>query len=102
MTPAYFSSLWTAAAPAVGQHLWQSTLFAGAAGVLTLALRKNQARARYWLWLAASAKFLIPFSWLVALGSSIGWPSSTGATAGISQVIEDVSQPLMRPSAFAG
>jgi uncharacterized protein (TIGR03435 family) len=102
MTPAYFSSLWTAAAPAVGQHLWQSTLFAGAAGLLTLALRKNQARARYWLWLAASAKFLIPFSWLVALGSSIEWPSSTGATAGISQVIEDVSQPLMRPSAFAG
>ena len=47
---------------AVGNHLWQSTLFAAAAGLLTLALRKNHARARYWLWLAASLKFLVPFS----------------------------------------
>ncbi len=56
------SSIWTTLAPAVGNHLWQSTLFAVAAGLLTLALRKNHARARYWLWLAASLKFLVPFS----------------------------------------
>ena len=54
-------------------HLWQSTLFAAAAGLLTLAFRKSRARARYWLWLAASVKFLIPFSLLVALGSRIEW-----------------------------
>jgi beta-lactamase regulating signal transducer with metallopeptidase domain len=50
-------------------HLWQSTLFAGAAGVLALALRHQAARVRYWLWLAASAKFLIPFSLLVCAGT---------------------------------
>src|SRR5260370_23562980 len=54
-------------------HLLQSTLFAAVAGLLTLALKKNHAGARYWLWLAASLKFLIPFSVLVALGSRFGW-----------------------------
>ena len=54
-------------------HLWQSTLFAGAIGLLTLALRSNSARLRYWLWLGASVKFLIPFSLLVSLGSHFGW-----------------------------
>jgi hypothetical protein len=32
-------------------HLWQSTGFAAVAALLALALRANQARARYWLWL---------------------------------------------------
>jgi hypothetical protein len=36
-------------APAMANHLWQSTLFAAVAAVLALALRKNQARARYWI-----------------------------------------------------
>ena len=31
-------------------HLWQSTLFAAIAGLLTLALSNNCARVRYWLW----------------------------------------------------
>jgi bla regulator protein BlaR1 len=42
-------------------HLWQSTVFVAVAGMLTLLLRRNLARTRYWLWLVASAKFLIPF-----------------------------------------
>ena len=54
-------------------HLCQSTFFAAAAGLLTLALRRNQARARYWVWLAASVKFLVPFSVLVGLVSHIEW-----------------------------
>jgi hypothetical protein len=53
-------------------HLWQSTLFALAAGLLTLMLRRNGARARYWLWFAASMKFLVPATPLVALGASPG------------------------------
>lgn len=59
--------------PAVGNHLWQSTLFAAAAGLFTLLLRRNSARARHAVWLAASGKFLIPFALLTALGSHIGW-----------------------------
>jgi beta-lactamase regulating signal transducer with metallopeptidase domain len=49
-------------------HLWQSSLFAVGAWLLTLSLRKNAAYLRYWLWFAASAKFLIPFSLLVTIG----------------------------------
>jgi bla regulator protein BlaR1 len=58
---------------AVLNHLWQSTLFAAVAGLLTLPLRRNRARTRYWLWVAASVKFLIPFSLLVDAGSHLGW-----------------------------
>lgn len=44
----------------VADHLWQSALFAGIAGLLTLALQRNSARISHWLWLTASCKFLIP------------------------------------------
>ena len=89
------SSIWTALAPAVGNHLWQSTLFAVAAGLLTLALRKNHARARYWLWLAASLKFLVPFSLLTSLGSRMTWSRGPAATQGaLAFVIEQVSRPF--------
>ncbi len=54
-------------------HLWQSTIFAVAAGLLTLVFRKNRAQVRYWLWLSASLKFLIPFSLLMSLGSHLEW-----------------------------
>jgi bla regulator protein BlaR1 len=54
-------------------HLWQSTLFTVAIGLLTLALRNNRAPVRYCLWFAASVKFLIPFSLLVTLGSQLEW-----------------------------
>lgn len=49
-------------------HLWQSTLFAAVLGLLTLAFRKNSAAVRYSLWFAASLKFLLPFSVLLAFG----------------------------------
>jgi uncharacterized protein (TIGR03435 family) len=55
----------------LGNHLWQSTLFAAAVAAACFALRKNRARARYWLWLAASVKFLVPFSLLVGLGTRV-------------------------------
>lgn len=57
---------------AVIDHVWQSTLVAVLAAGLALALRRHSASARYWLWFAASAKFLIPFSVLVALGGARG------------------------------
>jgi bla regulator protein blaR1 len=55
-------------------HLWQSTLFAAGIFAVCYALRTNSARTRYWLWLAASIKFLIPFSALVALGTRVEHP----------------------------
>jgi beta-lactamase regulating signal transducer with metallopeptidase domain len=52
----------------LANHLWQSTVFAAVVALTTMAMRRNSARLRYWLWLAASLKFLIPFSVLVNLG----------------------------------
>jgi beta-lactamase regulating signal transducer with metallopeptidase domain len=52
-------------------HLWQSSVFAGGAGLLTLALHRNSASVRFWLWFAASVKFLVPFAALTALGGSL-------------------------------
>jgi len=52
----------------VFDHLWQSTLVAVVITILTLLFRNNSARVRYALWLAASLKFLLPFSLLAALG----------------------------------
>jgi uncharacterized protein (TIGR03435 family) len=82
----------------LANHLWQSTLFAVVAGLLTLTLRKNRAQARYWIWLAASVKFLIPFSLLVAVGSHWGRRSPPAITPPVaSYVIEQASQPFSAP-----
>jgi hypothetical protein len=61
----------------LANHLWQSTLFAGAAGLLTLLLRKNRAAIRHSLWLTASLKFLVPFSLLIAIGNRMEWPADS-------------------------
>jgi bla regulator protein BlaR1 len=99
MTPSYLSAMWSAMAPALGNHLWQSTLFAVAAGLLTRVLRTHQARARYWLWLAASVKFLIPFSLLVGMGSRLAWShASAGTNAGLYSAMNEVSQPFTQPT----
>jgi bla regulator protein blaR1 len=99
MVPNYLPTMWTAIAPALGNHLWQSTLFSGVAGLLTLFLRKNRARARYWLWLAASVKFLIPFSLLVAVGSHLaGSLGSAGKRTGLYFAMEEVGQPFTQPT----
>jgi beta-lactamase regulating signal transducer with metallopeptidase domain len=49
-------------------HLWQSSLFAAAIALLMPLFRRQSAALRFWLWFAASMKFLLPFSALVALG----------------------------------
>lgn len=93
MIPQSLSNLWTWLAPAAANHLWQSTAFASAAGVSAFLLRRNQARARYWLWLAASIKFLVPFSLLVALGSFLAPRSPAGMPSGYYYASE-VTQPF--------
>ncbi len=95
MRPEYFSTLWADLAPGLANHLWQSTLFAAAAGLLAILLRKNHARARYWLWFAASVKFLMPFSLLVSIGSYLAWShASPAANGGLYVAVEKISQPF--------
>lgn len=95
-----FSSMW-AIAPALGNHLWQSTLFAGAAWALAFVLRKQSARTRYWVWMAASVKFLVPFAVLVRIGNRLAWlqAATTGAHRGWLFAMETLSQPFSQASA---
>jgi bla regulator protein BlaR1 len=83
----------------LANHLWQTTLFASAAGLLTLLLRKNRAYVRYWLWIVASVKFLIPFSVLMDVGGLLrrhtaAAVSSAPVATGLSFAIEQVSEPF--------
>jgi uncharacterized protein (TIGR03435 family) len=80
----------------IANHLWQSTVFAGIAGVLTLLLRKNRAHARYCLWLAASAKFLVPFSLLMLVGGLVGRHSVVlPAPTRVPVLVEQVNEPFV-------
>ena len=87
----------SAMGPAVANHLWQSTAFAVVAGLLTLALRKNHARARYWVWMAASMKFLLPFALLATIGSHLARPRAVPAPAQQTMyfAVEDFSEPFV-------
>jgi beta-lactamase regulating signal transducer with metallopeptidase domain len=60
--------LWTAA---LVNHIWQSTVVALIVWLLVPTLRHNHARTRYWVWMIASAKFLVPFSLLIAAGERL-------------------------------
>ena len=92
--------------PAVANHLWQSTAFATAAWLLTVALRKNSARVRYGIWLAASIKFLIPFSLLIAMGAWLPKSSQSVAPTVYSAVkiteqpFADISSAFVAPAAY--
>jgi bla regulator protein blaR1 len=93
----------SAIATAVANHLWQSTLFAILAAVSTLALRKNQARVRHHLWLAASLKFLVPFALLVNVGSHLAkLKGSTDTQPVFYFVLQTMSQPFHEASDSQG
>jgi beta-lactamase regulating signal transducer with metallopeptidase domain len=80
-------------------HLWQSTLFACAAALLTLVFRRNGAGVRFSIWLVASLRFLVPFPLLVLMGEHLHWstPGATGAGATpqwsvfVSQIVQPAS-----------
>jgi len=81
-------------------HLWQSTMLAAAAALLTMAFRRNRAQVRYWLWLSASLKFLVPFALLMSLGSHLGWAPAAKkmatqiAAPAVPLAMVEISQPF--------
>lgn len=87
---------------ALTNHLWQSTLFAVAAGLLTLAFRRNRAQVRFWLWFSASIKFFIPFALLMSVGSRLEWAPAANAAAApdFELAIEQVAQPFPETVSF--
>jgi bla regulator protein BlaR1 len=101
LIPEIWHDSWTAA---LVNHLWQSTVVAAAAWLLTLALRKNQARVRYWVWMAASVKFLVPFSLLIAAGARVGrvFAAPMATRPSLAALAQQIEQPFPPEEHFAG
>jgi bla regulator protein blaR1 len=81
----------------LANHVWQSTLFVVLVWLVTLALRRHDARVRYWLWAAASVKFFLPFSWLISLGALVEWRTApTIAQPAATFVVQEIlAAPLL-------
>jgi bla regulator protein BlaR1 len=85
-------------------HLWQSSLFAAAIALVMPLFRRQPAGLRFWLWFAASMKFLVPFALLVALGRNLMTLFATAITAPLLSAIRpaaarlSMAAPLMSPS----
>jgi len=75
-------------------HVWQSTLFAGAIALLTLAFRRHRASVRYGLWLTASVKFAVPFAALIAVGSAFGWTDAPLPQPALRLAVQGAAQPF--------
>jgi uncharacterized protein (TIGR03435 family) len=97
MFPAFWHEVWTAA---LVNHLWQSTVVALIAWMLTFTLRRNHARTRYWLWMIASAKFLVPFSLFVSVGKLLRVALATPVKGpAFAATVEHIAQPFSQPVA---
>jgi uncharacterized protein (TIGR03435 family) len=83
-------------------HLWQSTVFAVAAGLLTAAFRGNKAQVRHWLWFSASMKFLLPFALLMSLGSYLERTPSLQkiAVPAVSEAMLQIAEPFPAAPSF--
>lgn len=79
---------------ALADHLWQSTLFGGAATLAVLVLRGAPARLRHRVWLIASLKFLLPFAALTAIGEEFGWTAPVPVTQRVGAFVETFGQPF--------
>lgn len=83
---------------AIANHLWQSTLFAGVAGLLAMSLRGYRARFRHALWFFASLKFLIPFAALTTVGGYL--PKASPQPFVASSPLAAIGQPFDTPPVF--
>ena len=82
-------------------HLWQSSCFVLLAGLLAFVLRKNSPKVRYWVWLSASLKFLVPFALMVSLGSAIKRPAQRVVafpSPVFSSIVVEMAEPFTPPS----
>src|ERR1700722_19605693 len=94
-----WADAWISIASPLASHLWQSTEFAVEIVLLTLLLRNSRARTRYWLWLTASTKFLIPFSLLTSVGEHFARHHSvTPANGVLYSTIDEVGHFLASPA----
>jgi bla regulator protein BlaR1 len=87
-TPWLIGHGWHSWIGAIANHLWQSTVFAIAIGLLAVAFRRYQARVRHALWFTASLKFVVPVSLLIGLGAEL--PQLSAAVRAPAPVISTV------------
>lgn len=76
-------------------HIWQSTIFTAVIAVLVLALRRYPANVRFWLWMSASLKFLVPFAFLTVLGSHLSWRAAPPVTELPARTLTKLVQPFV-------
>ncbi len=82
-------------------HLLESTLFAMLMGLLTLCFATNRAGVRYGLWFAASLKFLIPFSLIVATGNALRWETAPAVALDLKWSVAEAASDLRLPEVLA-
>ena len=75
-------------------HAWQSTAVLALAALAAWMMRRHSAQARYWVWMAASIKFLLPFSVLISLGEKFAWRTAPAAGAGFAFAMEQAARPF--------
>jgi bla regulator protein BlaR1 len=75
-------------------HLLDSTICAGVAALIALALRNSAARTRHSIWLIASLKFLIPLSLFVSIGRQLGANASALALEPVSHALQWLDRSL--------
>jgi bla regulator protein BlaR1 len=83
---------------ALASHIWQSTIFALAAGALTWMFRRNGAPVRYWIWFAALMKFVVPIAALTAVANRIPLPQSPQAAGEALEAATSVFRSAAIPS----
>jgi beta-lactamase regulating signal transducer with metallopeptidase domain len=66
--------------------------------LIVLALSRNSAHVRFWLWFAASIKFLIPFAALTALGAYALGPMIPPVAAPTVALMEPLAKPFSAPA----
>ena len=89
----------------VVNHLWQSSFFVLLASGLAFMLRGNSPKVRYWVWLSASLKFLVPWALLVSLGSMVPRPAGqrpvSVETSTLSNTLVQMAEPFPSSSGAA-
>jgi uncharacterized protein (TIGR03435 family) len=78
-------------------------MFAALVWAVTVAFERHHARVRYWLWMAASVKFLVPFAALVTVGEWLAWESPIHVRPDMPAVVTVLGQPFspLAPAAIA-
>jgi TonB family protein len=77
--------------PLLANHLWQSTLFVLVAWGVVLLLGRVTARVRYFIWMIALVKFLLPSALLISVVERVGFDLSRAPATG---VISKIAQPV--------